>query len=358
MSTMWIDDQISVSITLSTQPATGTSFGTVLLLVDQASNSLNGDRVRTYTAASQAATAQTAGYISAATKTAIETAFAQPGSRPAAFKVGRVDTAGGEDWSEGYDACVADDPDFYVVTAATRTDAQQLDIAASVEAASRIYIAQVTAADWLTSGVPAAWSGATSYERTGVVYNATSSAWSDVAWAVARSRFDPDVTSAPWTGLISSVSAYSTALTATQIAFLEANNGNHHRPYYTGSGEYVGNGVNLAGRDIFEILTADWYEDRVKTDLATAKVAAAERGEKILMNERGQQVGESILSAWLQKGVDTGHFESDAQTLVTSETISAADIAADRLRYTVRAKIAGSARVFSADIFFSQTDIA
>ena len=123
---------ITVTVNLDPAPATQQGFSNILLLVDEASNPL-ASRVTTFTSYPEAVTAQAAGAISSGTLSLLQTMFSQA-PRLARVKVGKVDTAGGETWAQGYAACIAADADVYGVCMATRTAADVVAVSNAIEA--------------------------------------------------------------------------------------------------------------------------------------------------------------------------------------------------------------------------------
>lgn len=81
---------VEINISQSAAIPVGRDFGIALEGVELATNSLNGDRVRTYETVQDASADKTAGYISAATYDGIVAALGQP-TPPAKVKVGNVD---------------------------------------------------------------------------------------------------------------------------------------------------------------------------------------------------------------------------------------------------------------------------
>lgn len=350
-------DNITISIILAALAVQAAGFGTVMLLVDQAAgNPLpGGARTVTYTNATDAATDQIAGDISASTLAAVQTAFAQ-NPAPAQFKVGRIDTVGAETYATGLVAVLAADDDFYGICIDRRTAADQLLVTAAVEADSRVFILQSADADWKTTGLPAAYTTLAGKERTAVVYHDTSSEWADVAMAARWLAFDPDVISAVAEGGLKNVAALATAPTAAQKGFLDANFANHGLPY-GGEVFYVDAGVNAAGRPLYEILTADWFEARLQERIAALRVAKSTRGEKIPVTTEGQALVLAEIDGLFQVGVTAGHFVA-GQTASEGVAITAADRSAGRLRFTAEAQVAANARLFEFTINFSTSPIS
>lgn len=332
----------------------------MLLLVPLATNSLNGVRVVEYATLAEAQAAQTAGYISAATLVAITAAFAQS---PAieSIKVGYADLAGSpaETYATALTACIAFDPDFYGVCIFVRTATEIAAVGALVEtnAKKMLFVFQSADSSWLDSGIPSGFSAMAAYERSGACYHDTATEWADVAFACNRLSFDPDSTSAPWHGCtIAGVAAYSTTPTSTQAGFIRSNNANVFLPYATATFS-PDPGVNLNGRAISEIISADWFATRVQEEIARIVLAHGDRGEKIGVNAAGQAIILAGIEKWLKAGVDAGHFE-EGQVLATPETISTSDITNRRIRITVRVQNVVPARLFTINVYASDTAIA
>jgi len=349
-------DNIRITITLAALPVQSAGFGTVMLLVDEAAgNSLNGNRTVTYTDATTAAADQVAGYITAATLAAIQTAFAQSPA-PQRIKVGRIDTGGGEDYSTGYTAVKLADDDFYGVCVDKRAAANQLQTSGDVESEQRVLFIQSSDADWLTSGLPASYATLAGRERTAVVYHDTDAQWADVAAACRWLAFDPDVISAVAEGSLKNVAAYAAAPTQAEKDFLDGNYANNGLPY---GGElfYLDPGVNCAGRPLYEILSADWYATRLQERIATLRVSKSARGEKIPVDQEGQALVLAEMDGLFLIGEGAGHFAED-QTRSTAVTITQADRDAGRLRFTGEAQIEANARIFEFSIYFTRAPLA
>ena len=349
-------DNITINIVLDPAPPPSAGFGTVLLLVDQATNTLNGDRVRSYASVAAATADNTAGYISAGTLAAVTAAFAQP-RKPAVFKVGRVDTAGGESYADGLAACIVADGDFYGIASDSRADADILSVSAAVEALRLLFVAQSADADWKTASHPSGLTALETRERTAVVYHDTAAQWSDVAWLVNRLSFDPDEQSAPWNAGVAGVSALATAPTDTEKGHLDDNYANHGLPY-GGETFWIDAGVNQNGRPLYEIVTADWYYARLQERVSAMHAREAANGRKIQVSPLGQAQILAEIRAQNEQGVGAGHFTSIDQTSVTAEAITSADTAANRLRFTGQNQIAGSLRLLDMDFSFSRDPIA
>lgn len=346
-------DNIVINITLSPAPLQATGFGVPMIIADAATSSLDGDRIRSYASTAAAQVDNTAGFLSAAILAAVTAAFSQR-TPPALVKVGKKDII------DAYDVALAQiivvDDDFYGVAIESRTATDQVLISTAVEALNKLFILQSSDADWLTASLPAAYTAIAGRERTVVSYHDTDAQWSDFAWLANRLVFDPDVQSAPWDAGVQGVTAFAVAPTDTQKGFLDTNFANHGLPL--GSEIFfIDAGVNAAGRPIHEIETADWFEARLQGAIASVKTAASSRGDKIVIGPSGQGQILGEIAALFQQGVNAGHF-IEGETRQAAETITQADIDAQRLRFNGAGQLASSARLFLFNFNFGTAPLA
>ena len=361
MSTTTHEPNISVTIFLDPSPQQEAGFGTVMLLVAQATNSLNGARTATYATFEEAQTANTAGFISAATLAAAEAAFSQR-PKPDEFKVGRVDLVGGETYVTGLTAVINADEDFYGLAISPRTDAEIVAVSDAVEALSKkiLFAFQSDDTSWKNAGVPAGLStimGATGNEKTVAVYHDTDTEWNDVGYLVNRLVYDPDDISVPWHGhQVRGIDAIATVPSASERIFVIDNDANLGLPY--GGGDFVMDpGVNATGRAIDEILTSDWFAVRLVERTAALVLEHGDRGEKIVIDKTGQRKILALIEGLLDQGVAAGHFVA-GQTEAIAEAITSTDLDAREMRFTIRAQFAVSARLFEFNAYFSRDPIA
>lgn len=352
-------DNITVLITLAALAVPGASFSTVMLLVDEATgNPLPGGvRVETYVNATDAATDEAAGDISATTLAFIQTAFSQS-PRPVEVKVGRIDTGGAETYATGYTAVKAADDAFYGVVVDRRVAADQLLVSTAVETENRVLIIQSSDADWLTTGFPAAYTPLTGRERTAVVFHDVDTTQADMAAATRWLSFDPDRISAVFEGPLKAILALATAPTAAQKTFLDTNFVNHALPYF-GEPFYLDAGVNISGRPFYEILTADWFRQRLQERVATVRVNKSAKGEKIVVGGEGQALILAEIDGQFAEGTagESPHFVP-GQTRSDPVPITQADRDAGRMRFTGEAQDAVNGRLFDFDFNFSRTPIS
>lgn len=349
---------IVINLFLSASPPARAGFGTMLYLVDEADgNDLNGERVVSYADVTEAQTAQANGDISAATLAALTALFSQ-NPRPSRVKVGRVDTAAPETYVQGLAAVEALDLDWYGLAIDDRTDAVISAVAAAVESRYRLFFAQTDDAGMLTAGLPAGLAGLDDLERTALVYHDEDTEPADLAWAASRLVYDPDFQSAPWSGPVAGVAALTTGLTGGQRDAIIANNANVGLPY-SSAGFYMSPGQNMAGRGIYELVSADWFRARISEDVAQLKLDHDKRGEKIIVDATGQAKLLAILNARLQQGENpaVGHFVQ-GQIRATAEDISADDLSNRRLRFKAEAQIAQDAVNFLFNVYMQRDPLA
>lgn len=336
-------DNISITITLDPAPAAERGFGIPLLMVDAATSSLDGDRTRRYSTYAAVQADNTAGFISAGVLEAARVAFSQ-NRPPDEIMLGTQQ--GVETWDVALAAIIVDDPDFYGICIEPRSDTEILAVSAAVEALvpGRLFIAQSADADWLTAGLPAALTALDTRERTAVVYHDTAAEWADFGWLAGRLSWDPDETSAPWDAEVKEVAQLATLPTDTQKGNLDDNNANHILPY-GGVNAWMDPGASQNTRPLYEQLTADWFEARLQERIASLKNTLSNRGEKLILDEGGQNAVLGEILAQYNEGEAAGHFVT-GQTTAVAETLTAADKTAQRMRFTGEAEIAVSGRIF------------
>lgn len=354
------NDNITSTVVLSGLPRQQVSFGTVLFLVAQATNSLNGDRVVAYSSAAAAEADNAAGYISAATYAVIVDMFSQRPA-PTTVLVGRVDLVGGETYPQGYTAVKAVRTDFYVVCCDDRTASVHMAMAAVIETERRLFVAQSDDADWLTTGLPSGYSGWDAYERSVMVYYTTDATGVAESWAANRIAFSADDKSVPWHSPVRSIAAM-TAPSDTEKGYLDANNANHGLPY-AGSGFTfcMDPGFTATGRPIYEIVSADWLVTRCEEDFAALVMGLADRGNKLPISEKGQLVVLGKVRARLRQGStgESRHFaDNPAETRAEAVAITDDDRTNFRIRINVFAMYEGSARKFNQTFYFTRTPVS
>ncbi len=327
---------LSVTVTLSSTPAGRASFGTVAYFCDQATNSLNSQRTTTYASYAEAETAEADGYISATTLAALQKLFAQT-PKPAKVRLVRVNVSGSETYAQALTAALALTRDFYGVVLDTRTDAIQVAMSSAVESAESthrmLFFFQSNDADWLTSGLPSAFTDIATRERTVPIYHDDDTERVDLAYAGKMLAFNPDETAAGWSPQRVVEVDDTAALTDTQADFLIANNCNVGLEF----GQYsfqIAKGVTATGRDIGEQYAADVLRQRIIEDITTAWSTATNAGGRWGVSVATQNAINAIALGRIQRLTNAGHFKP-GQVVIENQTITQDDIDARRLRLSV-----------------------
>lgn len=366
MATGYGLDNIVISVFLQNPPGPTANFQTALFLVDEAAgtgNGLNGDRYRSYSTVADLEADRALAYITAEVLQAGTDYFAQPG-RKKTLLVGRVDTGGAETYPVAYDAVIAAGANFYGVAADTRAAAVQVALYQAIEADKfRVYVFQSAEADWLTAGgFPAAFTLFNNVQRTAVLYHTTATEWADLAWLGRILEFDPDNQSAPWSTYLNNVLAYTSTPDATAKANAKLNNANlgltlGAKTFWIDRGVTGEGSGTTEGRPIDHIVSVDWFAKRLEEDLIARKIEKADLGEKIPINALGQKEVLGLIEKRMNQGIDAGHFQAQSPTDDTVRTegealdITAADIAAKRLRFRVQLVWTTGAIEFVVDVY-------
>ena len=357
------DDLISLTVTLAALSSGQASFTRLAVIVDTATP--GGGRFATYTSSTEVAADVLAGNLNAIAQEIADVAFAQTERRPADIMFIGVDTGAAETYVQALDAAIAGGADFYGVAIDSRTDADIIAVSNDIEgkAASGtflLFFAQDDDADWITTGIPAAFSTIEDNERTVMYYhddnaNDATSDRLEIAHAASRLAWDPDEEAAGWNAAVNDVDDLTTALTQAQKAFARANYANTALPFGTLTDTYVDPGKTLNGRPVDHIVSADWVRARLQEGLADLLVSTAAKGVKIPVSITGQSLIASEIDKRLAKGVRVGHF---AEYAVGLDTISAADIAAQRLQFTIEVVWVVGVRTTTIDLYFDTAALA
>ena len=350
------DTTIQIQILLDAPPAGVSGFVPLILGDQEEGTTLDGDRVRTYTSAADVDADETAGYLSGFVADAVRRGFSQS-PRPAAIKVGRVDTDGG---GEGYDDALSEielvDGDFYAIALDSRLPADQLEVAAWCEARDKLAFLQSGDADWLTAGIPTDYSAIEDNENTVVLYHDNDARSEEFSWACNRLAFSPDTFSVPFECALGASLSYTDPINPTQKGFAEENNANLLLPFGNAA-HYVANngvGVNLAGRQIAERLTKHWFKRRLAENVAQTKLTYTARGEKIPVSLEGSAVMQAVVESLFEVGEEAGHF---LQTVAEFPTPTSADIEAARIRGGGSAQLSTSAGTFDFVFLFTRQPV-
>ncbi len=325
---------VAISVTLSATPAGRASFGTVAYFVDMATNTLNSQRTMTVASYAEAEAAEADGYISSTTLAALLVAFSQ-NPKPAKVRLVRVNTAASETYPQALTALLALTDDFYGIVCDTRTDTIQVAMSVAVEAMTKnaLFFFQSNDADWLTSGVPSAYSTIVNNDRTIPLYHDDDTDRLDLGYPCKMLAWSPDERAAGWAPQIVLGVPVNAPITDTQRDFIYANNCNVGLEFGPELFQ-VAQGVTMTGRDIGEQYAADVLYQRLLEDVSAQWSAVTNAGGKWSINAGTQAFISAIILARVQALAAVGHF-AVGQVAITAETITQDDIDARRLRFTV-----------------------
>lgn len=349
-------DTIDITIILDPAPIVGRGFTTMVIADEANGTTLDGDTIRTYTTLAAVQADQALGFISAgilATATAMFSQAVQPDQ----IKIGKKTAI--QDYDEALAAILLVDADFFAIAIESRLAADQLLVAAAVEAGSpiRLFFIQSADATFETPGFPAALSDVDGSERSVIDFHDIATEAYDAAWPANRLAVSPDQFSANWSQFtLAGVAAYASAPTDTEKANLLANKANPGLPFSTAAQFSPFKGVNANGRPIEEIVTQAWFEDRLTVAIAGVVLQANNAFRKIPVTPEGQAIIGGEVSALFQIGVSAQHFVA-GETQVTYPTITDADRASNTIRVEGRAQLVVSGKTFKVNLNFVRDPI-
>jgi hypothetical protein len=257
-------------------------------------------------------------------------------------------TIGGE-----LDAIVAENGDWYGLTLVSRTKLTILHAAAWTETQPRIFIAQSSDADILTTAnTDIAYElEQLAYQRTAVLYYPTNGTYADLAWLANRLAADLDVQQTVWYSVTLVGVTPTSSLSETQKTNVLNKNANL---YLTQGGlGSTGNGLMASGQDIDEITTIDWVVARIREAITQLFLTESNALRKVPFTEEGFSQIASVVNPVLQRGVAAEHFALSASgdgpfvDMPTLAEVDPADRAARLLRFTFYALLAGAIRSVS-----------
>lgn len=229
------------------------------------------------------------------------------------------------------DAILAADSAWYGLAISTRTVLDITRAALWTETNKRLFIAQSSDADILTSVTSDIASSLQTldYKRTAVLYHSNDAEWPAFAWMALKLAADPDETTTIW--------AYATltgitpnTLTATQRTNLRGDgtpgsgkNGNVYGEL--GGVGATGDGMAASGLWLDLRITADWMEARIAEHMKTLQLQTSNRNSKIPFNDAGIALKASQIERVYTAGVVAGHFNDETLSMdvPTAASISA-----------------------------------
>lgn len=261
----------------------------------------------------------------------ITTAFSQ-NPAPTDLLMGKV-TAGWAALETDFAAVRAENDSFYGVVLDLSTvnvankETYLTTIATAVEALQRFHVGQSEDPDIygaVTTDIAAALK-ALSFERTAILFsNLTAGAApgtieqpTAIAAACRWLAFNPDEISAPFRAGISGSTRCKITATLLDLSASEINNAtNGSYKYanvlqlYGSAAAFINPGKNVVGRAPEEVLSRDWLEARIRSDVATKAVELANQGRKWPLTQEGVAILSGIVGRRLSQGVNAGHFSA------------------------------------------------
>lgn len=219
--------------------------------------------------------------------------------------------------------------------------------------------------DWADKGAdPDALGGydETTKDRIHLSYHPKSSPVAEPVQASTAARFlawNLDTQCPPWEGTLPAVEAMS-PLTTMQQSTLATRYVNYPKPFGTTS-VYSYPGVNLNNRDMYAIVTRDWFEDRLSARIQFLQQSYSDRGAKLPLDSRGQEDVLGEIEAQYQEGVTAGHFlsraEAEAQGItvrIEALPITNPDRAAKRLQFRAQIPLLLQTKIVVIDVLITE----
>lgn len=373
------DLNIDIAVSLSAPPISRAGFGTVLLMSPEASP-VSGDLTMSFSTTAEIAAGVTAGDMTQRLATALGLALSQS-PRPAVVKIAKIGVTTAADPTIAADiaAILAEDTDWYGAYADLLTSIGPPVVAPDAEAtltltAAGIAIEALDSDHVMLQGSadpimytapttdPAGVEAAAAHERSPVIYEQWVGAAGDETQfgayaALARwLSFDPDVISAVFAAQVTGILPAATSaaapvdLTTAQLNFILGKEGNHFSAYGSAPA-FINEGTNPVGRQLHEILTADWLSARIREDLASAAVARANLGQKWPLNNTGVALVANIVNSRLAAGITAGHFQEVTNAAGTF------DVDAKSITVAARAQVLNSNVRFNVNIAFTSGSV-
>ncbi|MCP4481416.1 MAG: DUF3383 domain-containing protein [bacterium] len=209
-----------------------------------------------------------------------------------------------EDASDAFNAIKEEDDDFYFLILSNRTKAEIEDVAAAIEATTKIFLACSFDSDVKTTGSSdvASTLKTSAYERTGLLYSENPEDAIDAAWIGLMAPKTPG--SATWNAKpLSGVSADS--LTDTEINNVLGKNANI---YDTIGGNNITREGTVASGEYIDIMRGtDWIHVNVQADVYDGITGQ----DKIPFTNAGIDIIRNIVLAVLNRAVANGILKND-----------------------------------------------
>jgi hypothetical protein len=332
-----ITEFVDVTVNLIGASPDKFSFGTLMGIFDHSVTANRQDGP--YTSVAEAVAA---GFDSTTTPEVnawVTAAFAQDDGVDQVL-IGREDV-GDADWTATMDAVELAGPDtWYITNAETRVDADIALIAAWTEARTKIYVPQSSD----KTAVAALAAQAAGYNRTGLIYHATSTGtdgYLDGAWSSSGGGLNLDVPGGVGIWAYRQLEGVTfddlTAAEATVLYGADANIFGRNKGL-----NFTSKGTMASGRFFDTQTTIDWIKVRMEEEILAAFVGAP---QKIPYTNAGINIIVAAIQSVLSRGVSFGHLSPDVPPRIIAPDISEISSAVKQTReltITVEATLAGA----------------
>lgn len=204
-------------------------------------------------------------------------------------------------------AVLAENSTWYGLALVSRSAVAIRHAAEWVEANRRIFAAQSSDADILTSVTTDIFSElkAAGYNRTFPVYHHADGQHAAFAWMARCLSINMDTTATTWNN-INMVGMTVSPMSATAKGYARGKNVNLYLPFY--GRPVISRGRAASGRWTDTQVLLDWTESRVGEAIAQLLINEAEAGRKVPYTDTGfSQIGDAVLGVLL-RGLNIGHF--------------------------------------------------
>ena len=340
----WLD-KVDVNVILDPPAVVGKEFGVTCLIH---TGYTGADVFRTY-ATSAAIDAD--GDLTLALKAVLKNGLAQP-SGPPKVMVAKFTT----NYATSITNLLAATRTFYGLAIESRVASDIVAAAGAIVGYDLLFGFTNDDADWLTSGVPAAFSSLTSRTDVFGIFHDDATQFPAFWQLCDRMAWDLSITSPGFSSKVSGCGQLSTLPTDTQKGFALENYINVGLPFAEVSDFFVFNGVSLNNTPLYERVTADYFSARLQERVIALRAKRSAEGSKIPLTGYGQAMVLAEINAQIQEAEQAGHLV-EGQASVTPVALDSDDLNLRRMRFTGRHQIEGDAIQFNFTFNFQRDPV-
>lgn len=213
--------------------------------------------------------------------------------------------------------------DFYFLNLDSRATADISAVAVWAEAEKKVFVAQSSADDILTSTEPniANTLAAANYKRTALIWHAADAEFADGAWTSIGAAADLDSTD----GVITWANKQLAGVTVNELTTTEMNNvWDYNANTYTvvGGVGITSKGTSAEGQFIDFTTTLDWTYFRIQEALFSVLISTS---TKIPYTDAGIALFRNTLESVMRRGQSYGHFDPATPVVVTAPLVKNID---------------------------------